>query len=129
MTRMTPAEVTAHILRFDKPRNKHGNKKVTIDNIVFDSKLEGARYSMLKLKLAAGLISNLKVHPVFPIVYNESRICDVELDFAYDEKGVRVYEDVKAKDENDKMPTDTSMSRLKRKMVEAFYSIHVEVVR
>ena len=101
--------------------NKYRSKKVVIDNIVFDSKKEGARYNELKLMQGNNLIGNLVIHPVYPIVYKEIRICDVELDFAYDRDGVRIYEDTKGK--------DTDWSRLKRKLVEAFYGIKVEVLR
>jgi hypothetical protein len=103
-------------------KNKHNAKKVVIDNITFDSKHEGARYSELKLMLGAGLISDLKIHPVYPIVYKETRICDVILDFAYSKpNSVRIYEDAKGQ--------DTDYSRLKRKLVEAFYGIKVELIR
>jgi len=101
--------------------NKHNAKKVMIDNIIFDSKHEGARYSELKLMLGANLIGGLKIHPVYPIVYKETRICDVELDFAYDRDGERIYEDAKGQ--------DTPYSQLKRKLVEAFYSIKVEIIK
>jgi hypothetical protein len=112
-------------------RSKYSNQKVTVDGISFDSKKEAARYNELRAMLQAGLIHSLKVHPVFPIVYQETRICDVELDFAYTTcdkrfpslQGVRVFEDVKS------AGTNTPMSRLKRKLVEAFYpEVHVELV-
>jgi hypothetical protein len=111
-------------------RSKYSNQKVTVDGISFDSKKEAARYNELRAMLQAGLIHSLKVHPVFPIVHNETRICDVELDFAYTTcdkrfpslQGVRVFEDVKS------AGTNTPMSRLKRKLVEAFHGIRVELV-
>ena len=40
---------------------KYRNKKVTIDNIEFDSKLESERYCELKLLQKAGLINNIKI--------------------------------------------------------------------
>ena len=91
-----------------------------IDNITFDSKHEGARYSELKLMLGAGLISDLKdPSRLSDRPSKETRICDVILDFAYSKpNSVRIYEDAKGQ--------DTDYSRLKRKLVEAFYGIKVE---
>jgi hypothetical protein len=107
-------------------RSKYSNQKVTVDGISFDSKKEAARYNELRAMLQAGLIHSLKVHPVFPIVHNETRICDVELDFAYTNNDkrfplIRVYEDVKS------AGTNTAMSRLKRRLVESFHGIKVEL--
>ena len=102
-------------------RNKYGAVKTQVDGIWFDSKAEAAYYDDLKLRQAAGLIVLQKVHPQFPIVYNSAVICIVELDFQYLENGTTVYTDVKGK--------DNDLSRLKRKLVEAFYSIVVEVVK
>ncbi len=48
-----------------KKYNKYGNKKVTIDNINFDSKKEARRYQELKLMEKAGLITNLALQPKF----------------------------------------------------------------
>lgn len=103
-------------------RTKYGAKRVSVDNIQFDSKAESARYHELKLMLSQNLISDLKVHPVFPIVYNESRICDVELDFAYFNGERRIYEDVKS------AGTNTALSKLKRKLAESFHGIHIELI-
>jgi DNA repair photolyase len=117
----TEGDVRAHLAKNAPRPNKYGAKAQFIDGIWFDSKREGARYSELKIMEKAGVITALKIHPVFPVVYNETRICDVILDFAYDKDGVRVFEDVKGK--------DNAYSVLKRKLVEAFYSIKVEIVK
>lgn len=37
-------------------------RKVTIDGIVFDSRMEGRRYAALKILQMAGLITDLKCH-------------------------------------------------------------------
>jgi hypothetical protein len=129
VTRWTAQDLAA-LKRRGGVRNKYNAKKVTIDNFSFDSKREAVRYQQLKAMLHAGLIHTLKIHPVFPIVYQETRICDVELDFAYTTcdkrfpslQGVRVFEDVKS------AGTNTPMSKLKRKLVEAFHGIRVELV-
>jgi hypothetical protein len=81
VTRWTAQDLAA-LKRRGGVRNKYNAKKVTIDNFSFDSKREAVRYQQLKAMLHAGLIHTLKIHPVFPIVYQETRICDVELEFA-----------------------------------------------
>lgn len=48
--------------------NKFGNTKVTIDNIRFDSRKEGRRYTDLKLAQRAGVIRDLKVQPRFKFI-------------------------------------------------------------
>jgi len=105
-------------------RNKYGAVKTQVDGIWFDSKREAEYYGELKLREAAGEIVLQEIHPKFPIVHNGALICVVELDFQYLAKtngGEFVYVDVKG--------VDTGLSRLKRKLVEAFYSIVVEVVK
>lgn len=105
------------------PRAKYGAKRIQIDGIWFDSKAEGARYSALKMMQTAGLINWIECHPAFPIGIKGIFICDVVLDFRYYDvkRDTIVYEDVKGK--------DNPLSALKRKLVEAEYSIVVEVVK
>ena len=105
------------------PRSKYGAKKVQIDGIWFDSKVEGARYEQLKMMASTGLIDNITTHPKFPIGIMGVFICDVVLDFRYwdfQRQGL-VFEDVKGK--------DNALSQLKRKLVEAEYGITVELVK
>jgi len=77
-------------------RNKFGAKKVTIDNIKFDSKAEAKKYQELKLLLRAKKIKNLNLQPKFKIldsaIYecnftknNKTKISDLYYtpDFAY----------------------------------------------
>ena len=92
-----------------------------VDGIWFDSKREAARYNELKLMQSAGLIRGLSCHPKMRIEYNCQLICVVELDFYYGDGLLEHYEDVKGK--------DNPLSALKRKLVEAFYGIKVEVLR
>ena len=101
--------------------NKYGAKRTTVDGINFDSKREAARYSELKLMRDAGLIRLLEIHPRFSIDHAANHICIVELDFRYWQDGHLVYEDVKGK--------DNPLSALKRKLVEAFYGIKVELIK
>lgn len=46
-------------------QSKYRNVKVEVDGIKFDSKKEAARYHELMLMLAAGQISDLKLHETF----------------------------------------------------------------
>lgn len=81
---------------------KYGNKKVTIDNITFDSLAEARRYEELKLMEQAGAISDLRLQPRYELqrafVDNASikqRAITYVADFAYSEGGLRVVEDCK----------------------------------
>lgn len=110
-------------VRLGKSRgNKHGAKAIRVDGIRFDSLLEANRYGELKILERAGEVSDIKVHPVFPVEVNGIQVCKVILDFSYtDKNGCQVHEDTKGQ--------DTALSRLKRRMVEAAYSIDVVIVR
>lgn len=86
--------------------SKYHARKVTYDNILFDSELEFTRYLQLKLLENAGAIVNLEVHPVYELA---PRVVQVnaagkrqilgairhELDFRYSEYGRVIVEDVK----------------------------------
>ena len=48
-----------------RPRNKYGNRRVTIDGYTFDSGKEGNRYMELKYLLAAGQIKDLELQKPF----------------------------------------------------------------
>lgn len=70
-------------------------KHVTIDGHTFDSKLEGRRYSQLKLMQAAGKLSHLNPHPVLTIKVNGLDCGTYTPDFGYMEGGKVVIEEVK----------------------------------
>lgn len=103
-------------------RPKYRAIRTKIDGISFDSKAESYHYLILRALLDSEKIDELKVHPRYPIRINSVLVCHVELDFEYkDEEGNTHYVDVKG--------TDTAMSKLKRKMVEAYHNITVEIVK
>jgi hypothetical protein len=85
------------------PRNKYNARKVTIDDIEFDSKAEARRYGELKLLESAGEIRELVVHPRFELLCAEDwngkhyRPVSFTPDFQYFEvsSGKTVVEDVK----------------------------------
>ena len=47
---------------------KYHNKKIIVDNITFDSKLEAQRYTELKLLQRNGLIKDLKLQPSYELI-------------------------------------------------------------
>lgn len=104
-------------------QNKYGAKSVEIDGHRFMSKREALRYGELKLLEIAGRITELKLQPVYPICKNEVHICNVILDFSYRDPITLALtiEDVKG--------MDTPISRLKRKLLKAFYDLDVEILK
>lgn len=101
-------------------RNKYGAVSQWIDGYYFKSKKEARRYGTLKTLQMAKEISELKVHPKYPITINGKEICNVELDFSYKKDGNLVVEDTKG--------MDLPISKLKRKMVNAVYGFEVVVL-
>lgn len=101
-----------------KRANKYGATKAVGDGFTFDSIGELGRYNDLKLMVAAGVISDLGVHPRFPLRVEGEAIAEIELDFAYTENGKRVVEDFKG--------VLTTVFRLKRKHFLAQYK-HIEL--
>ena len=92
---------------------KYGNKKVTVDNIQFDSKREAQRYCELKLLEQAGEISGLRMQVKFVLIpqqrepdirgprggINKGKVIEKECayiaDFVYQKDGETVVEDTK----------------------------------
>lgn len=104
-------------------KHKYNAKPVTIDGYRFASTGESRRYAELKLMERAKEISHLTLQPVFTIDINGCPICKVILDFSYlNKEGIRIYEDVKSG------PTNTALSKIKRKMVCAAYNINVDLI-
>lgn len=99
--------------------NKYRNKKVIVDDFVFDSIQESRRYKGLKLLLKAGQIQNLKLQPRFLLQEGfrkngrTFRKIEYVADFMYEENGKTIVEDVKG------MQTD--VFKIKHKMFEKMY--------
>jgi hypothetical protein len=68
-------------------KNKYGAKKVREDGHVFDSQMEHRRYLELKLMAAGKQVSDLTVHPRFPLTVNGFHVATYEGDFSYREPG------------------------------------------
>lgn len=82
----------------------------TLDGILFASKAEMNRYAELKMLERAGIIKNLELQPRFPLLAGnkKDRGTSYFADFAYEENGHRVVEDVKGH--------KTDVYKLKRKL-------------
>lgn len=102
--------------------NKFRNQKTTVDNIVFHSKKEAARYHELKLLQKAGAIQGLELQPRFELCINGVTLGEYVADFAYEENdtGERIVEDVKSE------PTQTPLWRWKVKHLSVQYGITVK---
>lgn len=99
--------------------NKYRNKKVIVEDYVFDSLQESKRYKELKLLLRAGQISNLELQPHFLLQdsfkKNGTTYRKIEYiaDFKYIENGKTIVEDVKG--------IQTDVFKLKHKLFEKKY--------
>ena len=120
--RLTRQEALAALAK--PKRSKYGNRKVTEDGITFDSVRERDYYLELKLREKAGEISGIELQRPFPVIVAGVVVGKYKSDFAFidhSEDGRLRVIDVKGH--------DTALSRFKRKCVEAFYQIKVEIVR
>lgn len=105
------------------PQNKYNAKKVRVDGFIFDSKSEAARYTELKFYLRAGLISDLQIHPTYPLIVNGAKIGSFKPDFRYlNENGTLTIEDIKSK------ATMTQVSSLRIRVFEAIYGLRVTII-
>jgi hypothetical protein len=100
---------------------KYGNKKVEEDGYTFDSKAEHREYRGLKLRLRAGLIEDLTVHPKFDLTVNGVKVGTYTADFSFRVVPIKalVVVDVKSR------PTMTQVYRLKKKLVKAIHGVDI----
>lgn len=69
--------------KFGVRTDRKGVEDRTADNIVFHSKGECLRYQELRANLRAGIITDLKLQPRFPLIVNGQKICEYVADFSY----------------------------------------------
>ncbi len=101
--------------------SKYRNRITYRDNIRFASKREAARYQELLLLQRAEAISHLELHPKYDLVVNGKKIGFYKADFRYiSQDGQTHVEDAKG--------VRTAVYALKKRMVEAIYSITIEEV-
>jgi hypothetical protein len=116
-------------------RSKYGAVKTSVDGIVFDSKAEAARYTVLKALESAGEIRGLKCQWPYELSAPRIYVAGAEglkprtpavlgkyvADFIYYGKDGFVVEDVKG--------FKTPLYRWKKKHVEAQYGIQIREIR
>lgn len=102
--------------------SKYRNRKTIVDNVTFDSEKEAARYGELKLLLAAGEITDLKMQRPVACVVNLEHVCDYISDFSYycRKRKTIIWEDAKG--------YRTEVYRLKKKLVRACTGIEIQDV-
>lgn len=106
--------------------NKYKNKKVVIDNILFDSKKEANYYTYLKLLEKAGKIKNLELQKKFILQdkFNLNgktyRAITYVADFVYEEKGQTHVVDTKG--------YRTEVYKIKKKLFAKKYGIEIEEI-
>lgn len=83
-------------------KSKYGNRKVTVNGIVFDSAKEADRYLELLALYRAGEIADLRLQPEFTLIEGfvtpegeRVRPERYKADFSYTRDGERIVEDVK----------------------------------
>ena len=122
-----------HFINKATKRNKYNAVKCSHDGYTFDSIKEGDEYLKLRLRLNGGDIKGLQIHPKYPIVIKDKKICNVILDFEYYDciEKKTYYIDVKAWDKKKKTKKKwrvTTESKLKKKMLEADKGIVVNYI-
>ena len=101
-------------------RPKYGARRCQLDGYTFDSQAEARRYGELVYAVRAGVITDLQVHPRYPLVLHGVHLCDYLPDFVYTlPSGTTVVEDVKS------APTRTALYRLKRKLFETLHHLPI----
>ena len=108
-------------------------RKVTIDNIVFDSVHASEVYSDLKLQQRAGLISKLQCHPQFTFIVNGLPIAKMKPDFTFHDKEDRLHVlDAKGFKRSKKtgrlLPRVDREFGIKAKLMKACFGLEIEIV-
>lgn len=103
---------------------KYNNTKKTVDGITFDSILEARRYIILKARLEAGTISDLRLQPHYTIMEGYKDLSGTYIrpvqyiaDFSYIEDGKRIVEDTKG--------VRTEAYAIKRKLVRDRFGVEI----
>ena len=96
---------------------KYNAKPIVIDGIRFASTKEGNRYLVLRDMEKKGEITHLELQPKFDMIVNGIKVGYYKADFIYFEGQKRIVEDVKG--------MKTPVYKLKKKIVEAQYSIKI----
>lgn len=102
---------------------KYRNQRVKLDSFTFDSIKEKDRYLVLLMRQKRGEISELVVHPKFPLIVNGEKAGTYIGDFSYRKNGEFVVEDVKSK------PTARLPAyRIKKKLMRSLLGIEIREI-
>lgn len=107
-------------LRSEK-KSKYGNKKVEFEGEVFDSKKELARWLVLRMRVLAGEITELRRQVEFVLKVEGEKICSYIADAVYKENGELVVEDTKSK-----FTRTLPVYRLKKKLMKSILGIIIK---
>jgi hypothetical protein len=102
--------------------SKYKNQPTVVDEILFASRKEAARYSELKMLQRVGIISDLRWQVPYELQVNGVAICKYIADFCYlDQSGREVIEDVKGQ----RSGSAYALYRLKAKLMLACHGIRI----
>ena len=104
--------------------NKYGAQKTEVDGLVFDSKKESVQWIKFCRMQEAGLIKNLKRQTSLDFFINNKKMFTYKPDMEYDDlDGIHHYIDVKSA-----ITAKNPVFRLKKKIIEAYYNITIELI-
>lgn len=101
--------------------NIFGAIKTEVDGIKFQSKREAYYYQLYKALQKQGKIKNLKLQTKIDFNINNKKMFTYRPDFEFDDNNGHHYIDVKG--------VETPLFKLKKKIIEAFYDIKIEIMR
>jgi hypothetical protein len=104
-------------------QNKFRNVPTQIGDLQFASRKEARRWGDLCLLERAGMITDLKAHPAFPLDVNGVPVCRYVADASYVEGGVLVVEDTKSP-----ITRKHPVYRLKNKLFAAIHGFQIREV-
>lgn len=105
-------------------RNKYGAKRTVVDGILFDSKAEASYYSMLKMREKGGDVSAVELQRPFSLLGPKGElICTYKADFCFWDHKADKFRVVDVKG------VETSVFKLKRKMMKILLGIEVETTK
>jgi hypothetical protein len=118
----SPFDLSPRLLS-PRRKNKFGAVPVIVDGVRFASRAEAKRHAYLQVMQRAGLISDLKLQPRFPLVVNGIKVGTYVADFSYvDKERGHVVEDVKSP------ATRTNVFLLKKRLMLACHGIDVSEI-
>lgn len=110
-----------------KKPTKWKAQKVLLHGITFDSRAEGRRFLVLRVRQERGLISDLQCHVRYPLTVCGLVVAHIEPDFRYrDAEGRLVFEDVKGGARGE--VTMTRCWKLKARLFAAIYGTEIRII-